>query len=260
LARQTRSRQHSLSFSAAPLSRAPAQVNRSEAARPVCGYHPALSWRNKSSYQCHYFSSSSSTGSDGGDGNDSNTTTKPNLLSGNPFAVLGVAVNSTFAVVRLAFVKLALEHHPDRDSGNAETFVIVRRAFEEIQQDQQNGGNGNGKDGSSSRRGSSSGADGVPFGWTEDELRAWYQEETGEDFATFTITESTRQEVIEVYKTMLRSGKAPKGGYWDYARQLTEREALRGKSGDDDGGGPMKLLGSDDSKSPSIGRRKRQRK
>lgn len=171
--------------------------------------------------------------------------------------MLGVEINSTFAVVRLAFVKLALEHHPDQNNGSTENFLKIRAAFEEIQQDQ-NGGTGN-ADGSSKgdKNGGSGSSGGVPFGWTEDELREWYQEETG-DFATFTITESTRQEVIEVYKTMLRSGKAPKGGYWDYARQLTEREALRGKSDDGDGG-PMKLLG-DDSKSPSIGRRKRHRK
>jgi DnaJ-class molecular chaperone len=173
-------------------------------------------------------------------------------MSGNPFVVLGVEVNSTFAVVRLAFVKLALEHHPDRDSGSTANFLKIRAAFEEIQ----SGGGGNGDDGSSRGKNGNGGGGGgsTPSGWTEDELREWYQEETG-DFATFTITESTRQEVIEVYKTMLRSGKAVKGGYWDYARHLMEQEALRGKSGDDDG--PMKLLGEDDSKSPSIGRRKR---
>jgi hypothetical protein len=249
LARQTRSR-HSLSFATPPSNtQVPLQLKLSDA-KPVCGTRISLSlsWRNKSC-QRHYFSSSTGSGSDG------SSTTTPNLLSGNPFAVLGVAVNSTFAVVRVAFVKLALEHHPDRDSGSTENFLKIRAAFEEIQQDQN--GNGN-ADGSSrgGKNGGSGSSGGVPFGWTEDELREWYQEETG-DFATFTITESTRQEVIEVYKTMLKSGKPPKGGYWDYARQLTEQEALRGKS--DDGDGPMKLLG-DDRKSPSIGRRKRQRK
>lgn len=253
LARQTRSR-HSLSIPAPPShTQLPLQVS---VARPVRGTRTTLSWRwTKTSCQCHYFSSSTNDDSDGNNSNSNSNSAVSNLLSGNPFVVLGVSVNSTFAVVRLAFVKLALEHHPDRDSGSTENFLKIRQAFEEIQQDQA------GSDGSSSRGGtgsSNSGGGGggrTPSGWTEDELREWYQEETG-DFATFTITESTRQEVIEVYKTMLESGKAPKGGYWDYARQLTEREALRGKS--DDGDGPMKLLG-DDSK-PSIGRRKRQRK
>jgi DnaJ-domain-containing protein 1 len=249
LARQTGSR-HSLSFSAAPPSHTQWQLQLQSI--PVCGTRTSLSWRSKSC-QCHYFSSS--TGGSGNGGSDNSNSTTPNLMSGNPFVVLGVEINSTFSVVRLAFVKLALEHHPDRDSGSTENFLKIRAAFEEIQQDQ-NGGNTDGS-GRADRKGGGSGSSGgVPFGWTEDELREWYQEETG-DFATFTITESTRQEVIEVYKTMLQSGKAPKGGYWDYARQLTEREALRGKS--DDGDGPMKLLG-DDSKSPSIGRRKRHRK
>jgi hypothetical protein len=242
LARQTRSR-HSLSFPAPP-SRAQVPLELS-VARPACETRTSLSWRNKRC-QCRYFSSSTGSGS-------STDSTVSNLLSGNPFIVLGVEVNSTFAVVRLAFVKLALEHHPDRDSGSTANFLKIRAAFEEIQQDQNSGG-GNGGGSSGRGKNDNGGGGGTPSGWTEDELKEWYQEETG-DFATFTITESTRQEVIEVYKTMLRSGKAVKGGYWDYARQLMEQEALRGKSGDDDG--PMKLLGDDDSKSPSIGRRKR---
>jgi DnaJ-class molecular chaperone len=236
LARQTRSR-HSLSFPTLP-SRTQVQYQLL-VARPVCGSRTSLSRRNKCC-RCRF---SSFTGS-----SDSGSTS--NLSSGNPFVVLGVSVNSTFAVVRLAFVKLALEHHPDRDSGSTEKFLIIRRAFEEIQQGQA------GNDGSRGNSSSNSSGGRTPSGWTQDELRDWYQDETG-DFSTFSISESTRQEVIEVYKTMLRSGKAPKGGYWDYARQLTEQEASRGRS--DDGDGPMKLLG-DDSKPPSIGRRKRQRK
>jgi hypothetical protein len=55
---------------------------------------------------------------------------------------------------------------------------------------------------------------GVPF-TDRDELREWYQEETG-DFCDASLP-STRQEVIEVYKTML-SGESGtrKGGYWDW--------------------------------------------
>jgi DnaJ-domain-containing protein 1 len=229
LARQTRAR-HSPSFPT-PLSRTQMPLQLS-VARPVCGTRTSLSWPNKSR-RCHFSSSAGSTS---------------NLLSGNPFVVLGVAVNSSFEVVRLAFVKLALEHHPDRESGNTDNFLKIRKAFEEIQQGQ------NGNDGTSGD--SSSGGGGrTPSGWTQDELREWYQDETG-DFSTFAISESTRQEVIRVYKTMLKSGKAVKGGYWDFARQLVEEEASRGGSDDD---GPMKLLG-DSSKQPSIGRRKRQRK
>jgi hypothetical protein len=211
-------------------------------ARQLCGTRTSLSWRIKSRQcqcqHCHFFSS---TG----------TTSTSNLLSGNPFIVLGVSVNSSFAVVRLAFVKLALEHHPDRDSGSTDNFLKIRQAFEEIQQAQAGNDGPRGNSGSSS----SSGGGSTPSGWTQDELREWYQDETG-DFSSFAFSESTRQEVIEVYKTMLRSGKAVKGGYWDFARDLAEKEALR--VGSDSGDEPMKLLGNDSK--PSIGRRKRQRK
>jgi DnaJ-domain-containing protein 1 len=233
LARQPRSR-HSPSFPTPPSrTQVPFQL---VVARPLCGTRTSLSWPKKSR-QCHFSSSAGGTSTS-------------NLLSGNPFAVLGVAVNSSFVDVRLAFVKLALEHHPDRESGSTEKFLKVRKAFEEIQQGQ------NGNDGSSEGNSRNSSRGGrTPSGWTQDELREWYQDETG-DFATFAITESTRQEVIRVYKTMLKSGKAVKGGYWDFARQLVEEEDARGGSDDD---GPTKLLG-DTSKQPSIGRRKRQRR
>jgi hypothetical protein len=50
---------------------------------------------------------------------------------GKPCRVLG-EITSTFAVVRLAFVKLALEHHPDKDSGSNENFFVIRKPLEEI--------------------------------------------------------------------------------------------------------------------------------
>jgi hypothetical protein len=214
-------------------------------ASPFCNTGDTLlSFQSKSRHRP--FSSASSS--------SSSSSSFSNLLSGNPFVVLGVSNNSSFAVVRRAFVQLALEHHPDRASGSTENFLRIRQAFEDIQHAQ--GGNDDDDDASVESRGrsSSSRRSSTPSGWTPDELRQWYQDETGE-FLAFSMSECTRQEVIQEYKRMSVGGKAPKGGYWELARQLTERETLRGGADDEDG--PMKLLS--DSK-PSVGRRKRQRR
>lgn len=195
--------------------------------------HAAYRWCTR-----HFFASSSAA----------------NLQSGNPWRVLGVAMNSSTAVVRRAFVQAALQHHPD-SGGSAADFVRIREAFEEIQAAAAN--NNKEYDGDTSHN-----ATAAPRGWSVDELQEWYRQETGE-FLSFSMTESTRQEVIQVYNDMLKGGKVPKGGYWDLARQLTERESLRGQEDDDDDasadGGPMKLLGGAGGENASIGRRKRRR-
>lgn len=148
----------------------------------------------------------------------------------NPFAVLGVPVDSSFDHVRRAFVQLALKHHPDRETGSAEEFVRIREAFEAIVD---SGGEGNPHNSE---------------GWSQEELREWFHEETG-DFLAFDMSEATRKEVIHVYNTMSQGGK-DKGGYWEMARQLAEREQFRGSEE-----GPRKQIAG----GLSVNRRKRRR-
>lgn len=147
----------------------------------------------------------------------------------NPHAVLGVSATSTYDEVRRAFVKLALEHHPDLspdDGEGAKKFISIRKAFETIRNEML---------GIDSDNPDSSGTAGEedatsPFaGWSPEELREWYRQETGE-WLSFDICDKTRNEIIHVYNTMSAGGK-DKGGYWEMARQLAEREASRPKGG-----------------------------
>lgn len=141
-------------------------------------------------------------------GNNSfHTTTVPTLPqrptspSASPYHTLGVPIGSSFDEVKRAFVQLALQTHPDQQQGkdekNAATstaaFLRIRQAFEQIQQEQHGGRHG-------------------PSGWSAQELRDWWQEETGE-FLSFAMSESTRHEVIRAYHTMGPGSGRDKGKF-----------------------------------------------
>ena len=131
---------------------------------------------------------------------------------GNPYTVLGVPVNSDYETVKHAFLRAAMEHHPDqhaRDDVAAATdrFVRIRKAFEEIVIDKPDDDNG----------------DDAPDSWKTDPDLAPYFRVTNE-FLTFNMDSKTRKEVIHVFRTMSHGGK-DKGGYWDMARLIAEREA-----------------------------------
>jgi len=143
----------------------------------------------------------------------------PSSSNDNPFKVLGIPVGSNYTQIRQAFVKLALEHHPDRasqsdsttdSSSSVETFIRIRQAFEELTTNE---------DGTTT----------TVVGWTQEEIRDWYEHETGESLLQFEMTEQTRREVIHAYKTLSRGGN-DKGGYWEMARQLTERHEAASQS------------------------------
>jgi hypothetical protein len=172
-----------------------------------------------------------------------------------PHSILGVSKQASLAEVKRSFIQLALEHHPDRAEANGsapsqsspDRFIQIRQAFEELI----------GKSNNSSHRQRTS----TPKGWSPDELQDWWKsqdEAATKDFLTFEMSDATRQEVIQVYRTMSAGGK-DKGGYWEMARQLAEREAVAesiGQTGDK--GEPTRLLSASDN-GLSTQRRRRNR-
>ena len=181
----------------------------------------------------------------------------PNFQSQDPYNVLGIHSSSNMDEIKAAFVELALEYHPDttttnrsktssvdREEDRTAIFVKVRHAFEQIL--------------IRSKRPQDKVAS--PFqnaSPSREEWMEWYQQETG-DFLKFQMDEQTRREVIHVYKTMQPSGK-DKGGYWDMARMLAEREELAGNEHqEDDFLLPVKQIG-EGTDSAMLNRRRRRR-
>ncbi len=134
------------------------------------------------------------------------------ITSENPFSVLSIPPNSKYETVKAAFTKAALMHHPDHSKSPESTveFVRIRRAFEEITAIQLKRGNNFSSDINSN----------IPVWETEDEFNKWLKMAVGEYFA---LHIQTCDEIIHVYRTM-SSGGLDKGGHWEMARQLTERE------------------------------------
>ena len=157
----------------------------------------------------------------------------------NPYSVLGVPKTASMAEIKRSFIKLALEHHPDRTttpSASHDRFVQIRHAFEELM----------GRNATSNNNSTT-----PPSGWSSEELEHWWshQAEATKEFLTFDMSESTKQEVIHVYRTMAAGGK-DKGGYWEMARQLAERHEAAGDKE------PTRLLETNES---GVTRRRRKR-
>lgn len=141
------------------------------------------------------------------------TTTKSN----NPFHILGIPNASPFQTVQKAFVKLALEHHPDTTTANnrttmnpssSEHFVRFRQAFEQIRDDhyprmnESNTNNNNMQD------------DAGTFSWTEEDFLDWFNEQTGVQ-----LTCDQRRELVKLYRNQIPGGRYD-GPHWDLARRL----------------------------------------
>lgn len=100
-----------------------------------------------------------------------------------------------------------MNHHPDRNSDtdssadSHETFILYRQAFEQIVQQNSNKN-------------------------TEPSVDPDVAPYFRDDFLAFDMDDKTRKEVIRVYETLSSGGK-DKGGYWEMARQLAEREPSR---------------------------------
>jgi len=149
----------------------------------------------------------------------------------DPFRVLGLPRGSSYQQVKERFVKLALQHHPDRqeqdgNSGgsnnaaaststeNTTTFIQVRQAFEVIRE----GHNGIAQATHESQ-------------WSDDELRKFMEEQTSE-FLSFKMDHETRQAVIQTV-TNLSPGGLDRGGTWEMARMLAQREKCAPNRDDD---------------------------
>ena len=130
--------------------------------------------------------------------------------SNNPFHVLGVSPSSSFRTVQKAFVKLAMEHHPDTAASGkkqdaAINFVRIRQAFERIRDGGRSYQNG---DDCSDEHGSETPS------WTEDDFLKWFNDQTG-----LRLTSQQRRELVHLYRSRVPGGRYD-GPSWDLARRL----------------------------------------
>jgi DnaJ domain len=155
-------------------------------------------------------------------------------LRENPYTVLNVPQNSSYATVKAAFIKAALKHHPDHSKSPDSTseFVRIRQAFEQIV--------------SSSGEKPNDINTNSPIWETDADFYEWFKMSTGE-YLAFEMNHQTRKEVIHVYRTM-SSGGLDRGGHWEMARQLTEREDMFIRAGGCN-------TGDSDNEKPSSGRK-----
>ena len=125
-----------------------------------------------------------------------------------PFHVLGIPRASPYSEVKAAFVKLALEHHPDTSTSkcpsSGDQFTRIRQAFESIQQV-----NGQTK------------VIEQPQQWSDESLRIWILHETGQNLS-FQMNAETRRQVASA--ASLSQGGLDKGGMWELARTIARQE------------------------------------
>lgn len=130
----------------------------------------------------------------------------------NPFRVLGLPPSSSFPTVQKTFLKLAMKHHPDTASddysenteNNADTFVLIRAAFEQIRNEHSR----------QQLRPSDYNEEDL---FTEQDFLDWFFESTG-----VRLTSSQRKEMVHLYWKQYHrlDGKHPHGQSWDLARRL----------------------------------------
>jgi curved DNA-binding protein CbpA len=143
-------------------------------------------------------------------------------LSDNPFRVLGIPPNSSMETAQSAFIKLAIQHHPDTNEGDeksVQNFVRIRQAFERIRDHSKN----RAKDGTGSRKddGDDSGYKHPPGSWTEDDFLQWFFEQTG-----MRLTSDQRQELVHLHRSRIPGGRYD-GPSWELARRLAfEQDAF----------------------------------
>lgn len=50
----------------------------------------------------------------------------------NAFSILGIPKNSSRSVIRKAYLRLSKMYHPNKKTGNANTFVKIKRAYDSL--------------------------------------------------------------------------------------------------------------------------------
>lgn len=129
----------------------------------------------------------------------------------DPFQVLGIASGSSYADVKRQFLQIAMQNHPDTSKAvseedidkHREVFIEARHAFERLQA---------GPDGIAVLRDDAN-------QWQEDDLDAWFREETGHDMPF--MDAATMREVAEMTETV-GGGLDRDGGMWTLARMVTQ--------------------------------------
>jgi curved DNA-binding protein CbpA len=118
-----------------------------------------------------------------------------------------VSPSSSFETVQKAFIKLALEHHPDTtdrdDKKSSEHFIRIRTAFERIRDLQEP---------------SSDDKDHTILAWTEEDFLQWFYEQTGQR-----LTSEQRRELVQLYRTQIPGGRYD-GPAWELARRLVAEQ------------------------------------
>jgi hypothetical protein len=124
--------------------------------------------------------------------------------SSNPFHILGVPPSSSYQAVQKAFLKLALEYHPDTSSKDtSEHFVLIRKAFEKIR-------------------------DGTPYSdkghsepdlpWTEQDFLNWFCQNTG-----IKMTPVQRRELVHLHRSRI-PGAYYGGQMYDLAHRVVQEQ------------------------------------
>lgn len=130
-----------------------------------------------------------------------------------PFSVLGIPKSSSYKDVKQAFVKLALEHHPDtaeKKKDDNTSFHDIRQAFESIVE-------------TDNGRAVLSTEDQQQQQWTDESLDEWFHQETGQHLG-FHMNLKTRQQVAHVSNNMAPGG-LDKGGMWAMADHIAKQQA-----------------------------------
>ena len=126
-----------------------------------------------------------------------------------PFQVLGISNKSSYEEVKRAFVKLALEHHPDTSrasSPSVDRFTEIREAFESIQDV-----NGQAVILAHMER----------HKWNHETLHDWFRRETGQNLS-FRMDAATRRQVAAA--ASMSPGGLDRGGMWELARKIAREE------------------------------------
>ena len=159
---------------------------------------------------CHRRSFNSSSTGDGG-----RASSIKRSLSNNPFHILGIPKNSSVQTAQKAFIKLALQHHPDTsDAAVSEhtDFIRIRQAFERIRDGHKN----------SNRTRNNNKGDSINdidrTTWTEEDFLDWFYEQTG-----FRVSPSQRRELIQLHRSRVPGGQY-NGSMWELARRLTQEQ------------------------------------